>query len=296
VQQRVEKERAAAGVRIVTPRDLRFEIDPRHVRCWHPAGPLVSHYFNVLSLYFPAGEAFFIDSVRHFERCVHNPATRRDLKGFLGQEGMHRREHERYNAALAAAGLPAAYLAKRVANFFGWIHRFLSAKSRLAVTIGLEHITAILAEPLLRDERILANCDPSVARLWWWHAIEETEHKAVAFDVYVEVTSADRSAYLRRTIAMAAISAAFAASTLVFLLVFARRDALLADRRAWSELRRFLFAQPGPLRGIGRRYLHYFRPHFHPWQLDNAALAAHWAPLILEPRSRPGASAAADQS
>ena len=69
-----------------------------------------------------------------------------------------------------------------------WSEENLSPLARLAATVALEHLTAILAAALL-DGRSgsLAGADPRVAELWRWHAVEETEHKSVAFDVYAVV-------------------------------------------------------------------------------------------------------------
>ena len=35
---------------------------------------------------------------------------------------------------------------------------------------------------------IFHSADPAMAKLWRWHALEETEHKAVAFDVFQQVS------------------------------------------------------------------------------------------------------------
>ncbi|WP_163614760.1 metal-dependent hydrolase, partial [Klebsiella pneumoniae] len=57
----------------------------------------------------------------------------------------------------------------------------LHPSRQLAATAALEHLTAIMADCLLSNPRWLEGADPTMARLWRWHALEETEHKAVAY-------------------------------------------------------------------------------------------------------------------
>ncbi|MGH7820189.1 MAG: metal-dependent hydrolase, partial [Candidatus Binatia bacterium] len=164
----------------IPKRDLRFDLDPVDLRTWHPEGLHVAHFFNALSIFFPEGESFFIDSVRRFADRVRSPRLRDEVKGFLGQEAMHSREHRRYNRALARAGLPAEALEKAVVKRLDLGRKLMSPEEQLAVTIALEHFTAIMAHTVLSDERLLANAEPNMAAIWRWHAVEETEHKAVA--------------------------------------------------------------------------------------------------------------------
>jgi len=270
-----------ADEREIHVRNLRFEFDPQRVGSWHPRGAHVAHWFDVWSLFFPAGEAFFIESVRRFEDQIRSPTLRLQVRQFISQEAIHGREHHFYNALLQEAGLPARYLAKRVQNLLAWLAKRASASTQLAVTVALEHITAISADAVLSDERLLQACDPDYAALWWWHAIEETEHKAVAFAVYEEVNAADWLRYARRVGAMAVISSVLAAAALAFHLILVARAGRLTDLRGWRKLLGFLFVEPGMLRGALRRYLDYFRWHFHPWQYDNYHKVAHWTSFKL---------------
>src|SRR5262249_54455281 len=151
-----------------------------------------------LSIFFPKGEAFFIDSVKHFADRIESPRLRADIKGFVGQEAMHSREHHRYNRALARAGLPVERLERALVRRLDLLRSIASPEEQLAVTIALEHFTAIMANTVLEDGGVLAGADSRMSAVWRWHAIEETEHKAVAYDVYAEVTRGTRSAYWRR--------------------------------------------------------------------------------------------------
>ena len=74
---------------------------------------------------------------------------------------------------------------------------------QLAATAALEHFTAIMAHALLSDPRHLEGASPEAARLWRWHAMEEIEHKAVAFDTFVAtVKGGPVGRYLLRCLVM----------------------------------------------------------------------------------------------
>lgn len=260
----------------IVRRDIHFDFDGGDVRGWHPEGPHVAHFFNALSLFFPEGESFFIDSVRHYQDRIASPELAADVRGFLGQEAMHSREHKRYNAALTAAGLPAKELEDGLRTILDEIRALVSPEEALAITIALEHFTAIMADVALGDERILAGADPRFAAVWRWHAIEETEHKAVAYDVYREIVGDGLGAYLRRVRVMLLITLGFWADVLRYHFRLVRADGAASDLRGWWRLLRFQWVNPGGMRRIWRLWFEYFRPGFHPWQLDNRKHVEAW--------------------
>jgi uncharacterized protein len=263
----------------VVRRDLRFDVDACDLRTWHPAGLHVTHFFNALSVFFPEGEKFFIESVRHYRDRIRSPQLAHEVAGFIGQEAMHGREHRRYNEALAEAGLPVDELETALKRFLSSVRADRSAEDALAATIALEHFTAILANGLLTDDRMLEGSDPRIAALWRWHAIEETEHKAVAYDVYEEVTRGDRLAFARRAGVMLHATVSFWTRVFWYHFRLVRADGAAGDLRGWWSLVRFLFVSPGSLRKLTGPWLAYFRPGFHPWQHDNSPLVARWKAL-----------------
>lgn len=98
-------------------RDIRFALPAERIKDWHEQGPFITHFFNALSLLFPQGELFFMDSVRHYRQRIDDPALKQEIQGFIGQEAMHSREHLAYNDLLQAAGLPAHRLDRRLKFF-----------------------------------------------------------------------------------------------------------------------------------------------------------------------------------
>ena len=112
--------------------------------------------------------------------------------------------------------------------------------------------------------------------MWRWHAIEETEHKAVAYDVYREVVGDDWRAYLRRVLVMLVVTVGFWSDVARFHFRLVRADGGAGDFRGWWRLFRFQWITPGGMRRIWRLWLEYFRPGFHPWQLDNREYVEAW--------------------
>ncbi len=158
---------------------------------------------------------------------------------------------------------------------------------QLAATIALEHFTAILAEELLSDDSILDGAPPQMAALWRWHAIEETEHKAVAFDVFQSMVGTGFRAYLLRCSIMLSASARFIGQTAYTHYRLMKHDGLHRDWKGWRVFLRFLFTKPGVLRKIALPWLGYFKPGFHPWQKDNRAHVERWkAQNVLQDPAR----------
>ncbi|HEX4340683.1 MAG TPA: metal-dependent hydrolase [Polyangiaceae bacterium] len=252
-------------------RNLRFDLDGV-TRYWHGGRRSITLFLNNLSLFFPPGERFFIQSVKAHAALVKDENLLRDIKLFSGQEGIHSREHVAYNRMLEAQGFPAHALEKRVERVLRFSARVLPKSSQLAVTCALEHFTALMAELLLADDRLLEGADPSMAALWRWHAAEESEHKAVAFDVYRAVGGS----YLLRSSTMFIVTLVFWALVVAQLVRLMWVDGCLFSLREWTALVRFLFVEPGGMGRILAPYLSYYRPSFHPWDHDNQALLDAW--------------------
>ncbi|KTC63586.1 metal-dependent hydrolase [Pseudomonas fluorescens ABAC62] len=225
-------------------RDVRFTLPAERITNWHEQGPFITHFFNALSLLFPQGELFFMDSVRHYRQRVEDPALKKEIQGFIGQEAMHSREH------LQKKHFPPAF--------------------NLAITIALEHYTAMLAEVLLSDPSRFGDSLEGYQQMWYWHALEETEHKAVAYDVWNTVIKPGPGRYLLRTGAMLTTTVFFWLVVLDFHLRL-----LIADRESGGHLRgfwrmlKFLYGRKGIFPRMLRPWLHYFKPGFHPWDHDN---------------------------
>ncbi len=263
-------------------RDLHFDIADVDMKRWHAQGPMVSHFMNALSIFFPEGERFFMHSVRLYrDRISDDPQLQRAVTGFIGQEAMHGREHEEYNLALVDAGLPA----KKLERIVTWGIRYfkkLPNAMQLAITIALEHFTAILADLLLKDPRMIAGSHPKMIALWRWHALEETEHKSVAFDVYRKVMPRSLGAYLLRTGTLLVITIGFLTAVFDFHLRLIFTDKNARGWRNWKNLFSYLFGSFGVFRRIALPWLDYFRPGFQPWDHDNRQFLSGIDALVAE--------------
>lgn len=258
-----------------TRRDIRCDLPLGRVRDWHPRGAHVSHFFNALSIFFPLGERFFIASVRAYRDQIDDPELQKAVTAFIGQEAMHGREHEAYNRHLVDSLPVARRLEPVVAASLRAIQKLTPKSWQLATTLALEHHTAILADLLLRKPELLEGADPAFRRLWRWHALEETEHKAVAFDVWNAALGSGRKEQAIRAAAMVWISLGFVSLIAAFTAALAETDPGARRKpRGYLALLRFLFGKGGMYRGTWTAWRDYFARDFHPWQHDNRALLA----------------------
>jgi predicted metal-dependent hydrolase len=252
----------------IRPRHLDFDLPDPLPRHWHGGDAFRSHLFDAMSVLFPDGERFFIDSVRHFRDEIDDPTLQEQIRGFIGQEGHHSREHLQYSQRLRDLGYAIEPIERRARGRIRYAQKHLSPQRQLAATAALEHITAIMADQVLRDPECLRGAEPNMARLWRWHALEETEHKAVAFDVYRQVCGS--RTLLRRAMRVATLF--FVLDTARGLVHMLRRDGLLWNWRLWRDGLQWMWGRNGVFRPLLRTYRDFFAADFHPWQHDNLAL------------------------
>ena len=263
-------------VRTVPTRRVSFDYSLSHLpKHFAKDGDLVSsHVAAVLSSVFPDGEDFFVRSVRHFRDEIQDPELKKQVAGFIGQEAIHGREHRQVNERFAELGYPTKALERFTDKGLRIRERLLPAKSNLAATAALEHYTAVLAETLLTkpEARDMFGHD-EVKALFLWHALEESEHKAVAFDVYKAVGGSERL----RTITMDLITIGFLGMVVIATTVSLLRDpvARRSPLRMWRSLKRFA-RSPFVSKELYRQIRDYNRPDFHPDDRDTAELVAQW--------------------
>ncbi len=233
-----------------------------------------SHLIASLSAVFPDGEDFFVRSVRSFRGDITDPALKRQVSGFIGQEAVHGREHREFNDRLAQLGYPTKQVERFTKKGLELRERIAPAKANLAATAALEHFTATLAEIILSDERARAMIGhEEVKNLFTWHALEESEHKAVAFDVYKAVGGTERM----RVWTMKGIRIGFVVGmTLqVLISVLLDRDARRHPITLWRSWRK-LKSSPFLSRATWRMLKEYDSPDFHPDDRDTDELVTRW--------------------
>jgi predicted metal-dependent hydrolase len=249
-------------------------------RFYFGGNPVKTHIFNALNLLFPDGERFFVRSVHDHEKDVQDPVLLRDIKAFAGQEGQHAHQHERFFAVLEQQGYRFGRLLEQFRGLARW-SRVLPRWFRLSITAGAEHYTATMAALLLEHD-MLEGCDPTLRDLILWHAVEEIEHKHVAYDVLVKVYRF--SSYPLRIAGFIAASAVIALYTGIGLRLLLRQDGRArrltqaqfdAARKALSAGKELSFR-----RALRRALAGYFMPGFHPNKKDDSALLTQYVPQI----------------
>ena len=242
---------------------------------------VMSHVLSVLSSVFPDGEDFFVRSVRAAAGDITDPVLVKDVEGFIGQESMHGREHRILNDKLAELGYPTHQIGRYVRAVTAFRERFQGKKANLAFTAALEHYTASLAENLLGHPEARAEIEhPGFRYLLMWHALEESEHKAVAFDVFRAVGGTERM----RVVTMWLTHLTFVLETGIWAAIslardgYARRHPVKVARSAW-RLRRSPFTTPEAVHQL----FEYHRRGFHPNDRDTTEMIAEWREKFFGP-------------
>ena len=234
---------------------------------------VLSHIAASLSAVFPDGEDFFVRSVRHFRDDITDPVLKRQVAGFIGQEAMHGREHRAFNDRLDQLGYPT----KKVERFTKWglelREKVAPPKANLAATAALEHFTATLAELVLTNEEVRDHFGHDAVRdLFLWHALEESEHKAVAFDVYRAVGGTERM----RVWTMKAIRIGFVIGMSAQTAIAVLFDREIYKRGKLRSSLRKVRRSPMFSKELWRQLKDYDRPDFHPDDRDTTALVEEW--------------------
>ncbi|MFN3713658.1 MAG: metal-dependent hydrolase [Alcanivoracaceae bacterium] len=273
----------------IQPRRMDFQFDPGIERYWFGGDQFKSLLLTSLSCTFPEGERFFVRSVRHFQKNLTDPLLKEQVKGFIGQEAHHGNEHEVFNAFMEERGVPTGKVSRFVLDGLKMQGKWLSPERQLAKTCALEHFTAMLAELILENPEFLKGMDERMLPLWLWHAVEESEHKAVAFDVYQDQVGS----YWVRTSEMAITTVEFIGFTIFH--YFQLRSGMddKSDLRSVVSGFNWLLGKPGWMRRLGPSYLAYFKRDFHPSKKDSSLIRRRGLKKLSEMLGRPDLLASA---
>ena len=258
----------------IPPRDIRFDVNGADTH-WLGGDPVGTAVFNALSITFPDGERMFMDAVRHYRGEVSGKLAE-DVRGFIAQEAIHSREHHTLNQLIDRTRYPVEEIENTVRERVAFA-RSGGPMRILISTIALEHFTAMMADAHARHQDLFENTPPGVEQMWRWHAMEETEHKAVAYDVFLHVTRhwSPLQRYFRRTLAMALISYFFTRNIIHFASRLLETDGY-SYKDAQKAVRQFVWNKPGLFTRGWKTYFAWYRPGFHPWDHDNRALVEGW--------------------
>jgi predicted metal-dependent hydrolase len=252
----------------ITVRQTQFK--PEKIKAHYTESTLMSHFLTALSMTFPQGERFFVETVRNVRDQIHDEQLQKDISGFIGQEAHHARAHEQFNQLVQSSEYHLKKFEKAYEQEMIRL-RTLSQRRQLAATVALEHFTAMMAGYMLQYPNVMfKGLSENMKNLWLWHAVEEIEHKHVAFDVYQQVFA--NLAQRRRS--MRTITVGFITSTIV-----------MTSHLAWQDRKNTLYSPAQLLKnaqtllGLTQMtwrllpdYLAFYKASFHPSEIDQQDL------------------------
>ncbi|MGH8491811.1 MAG: metal-dependent hydrolase [Moraxellaceae bacterium] len=230
-----------------------------------------SAFFMAFSAVIPQGERFFIEAVRHYRKRIHDPELQARVTGFIGQEAMHGKEHDAANNAYSRMGYPVMRLDRLTRDGLRRLSKVLPKPARLSVTVALEHYTAIISEYVLGHADVHEKFDRQTADFVLWHMMEETEHKAVAYDVYERHVGS----YALRAGTMIPTTVILIAALASMQVMLMASDGSLRNPRLWRQhLHGFamIYGPRGLFGKVAPKLLDYFKPGFHPNHHDTTVL------------------------
>ena len=265
--------------------DFKFGDVPRY---WAKGDAGITHFMTALSSLFPEGEQFFVNSARAVRNDpkLLDARLQKEISAFIGQEAMHSKEHLAFNASAQAYGYDVRKLEQRTGKViqygvaistkllkpFGFTKEMID----LTGTCALEHFTSTIAEELLSNPNIQAMFeDETMYNLWMWHAVEENEHKAVAFDIFVGMYGSGAKAYFMRSLALVLAMSILFITQSYFTATLLKTDGKLTWRDT-KYMIRYMYGANGFMTRQIPTLLSFLKPNFHPNDLDTTELLNKW--------------------
>jgi predicted metal-dependent hydrolase len=254
----------------ITIRQPDFGLSAGFAKDWLGGDAFRSQILNALSMMFPIGEQYFIDSLHRVAANVDDSELRQDIRHFIAQESIHRRLHGQFNQVLAGHGLrnSVEHSIRWRIGHAGWQQPL----DHLAMTAAYEHFTAILGESVLRNDIWLRGAPANLKALWMWHAVEEVEHKSVVLATYYRMQGGE----FRRCAWFIHTSLIFAFEILYQLLNNLIRIGEFWQWRTWAKGVSFMFGRHGMVWITMRDWFRYLRPHYLPRKGPAEQRAARW--------------------
>ena len=260
-------------------RNLDFQLEQHMARYWFGGHPFKTRVFDALSLTFPDGERYFISSVRLYRDQITDPELQAKVKDFIMQEAQHGIAHDKMNQLMKDQGMPVdAMIGEMKSRFDYWLNH-KSPEINIAITAASEHLTALMAECFYAKKETLAEVDPYVRALFAWHAIEEMEHRDVAFDVMQNVAKVP---YAVRARALALTSVMMYGFTLYRTNIMLKADGFNKRERIkmFAQGMPWLFGKKGILSSMKKPYMDWYKRDFHPSQHPVLAQYPVWVETL----------------
>lgn len=248
-------------------------------RYWLGGDAFKTRFFDAMSVLFPEGEKFFIACVRDYRDQIQDPELRAQVKDFMYQEGQHGMVHTQFNDRLKAQGIGVDHILEEQKRImFGFFRKKLPKVYTLGQTAAAEHMTALMAHGFF-SAGLMNDADPRIRAMYAWHAVEEIEHKAVAYDVFKKVA---RGSYLTRVLSMLQVSLTFPLHVFMIMAHMFRVDGVKNSFSLWARGLWWLYGWGGLYPRLLPHYLAYFIPGFHPWKHGDMAIYQRWTQRFHE--------------
>ncbi len=253
------------GYSIVPRQDLDFGLDGDIPKYWLGGDPFKTRFFDAMSTLFPEGEKFFITCVRDYRDRITDPVLNQEVKDFMRQEGQHGMVHTRFNDRLKAQGVQVDMIEDSTRRILNRVRNIMPRSFTLGQTAAAEHMTAIMAHSFFHRREVMEDADPRIRAMYAWHAVEEIEHKAVAYDVLTKVAKAS---YFTRIFTMLYVSMLFPLHTFLIMSHMLKVDGFSWRQRAglWLKGLWWLYKPGGLYLPVMPHYLAYYVPGYHPWK------------------------------
>ena len=258
--------------------DFKLADVPRY---WFAGDPFLTRMFDALSLTFPDGERYFIQSVRLFRDQIQDPDLKQRVADFIRQEAQHGIAHDKMNQVMKDQGMPVDQFIQRLNKVFKFELKYRSPQYNIAMTAAAEHLTALMAETFYGEKETLQDAHPYVRALFAWHAIEEMEHRDVAFDVMQQVGNVPE---VTRKMALVLTTGLMFGFTLYRANVMLKCDGFNRTQRIKMNVRglQWLFGKQGKLRKMQSQYRDWFKLDFHPSQHPIIAQYDVWLETLAQ--------------
>ncbi|MDP9142951.1 MAG: metal-dependent hydrolase [Pseudomonadota bacterium] len=250
-----------------------LDLDGDIPKYWFGGDAFKTRFFDAMSLLFPEGEKFFICCVRDFRDQITDPQLQAQVKDFIYQEGQHGMVHTRFNNRLKAQGIAVdTILAKQKDIMFNFFRKRFSPTYTLGQTAAAEHMTALMAHGFF-NTGMFADADPRIRAMYAWHAVEEIEHKAVAYDVFEKVA---RGGYFTRIFSMLQVALTFPLHVFMIMRHMFAVDGVQNRTGVWLRGLWWLYGPGGLYPRLLPHFMTYFKPGFHPWKHGDMSLYQEW--------------------
>lgn len=247
------------NMQIQPRKEVDFELNSESIpKFWYANDPFKTRLWDALSIIFPPGEKFFMTSMRNFKPQI-SQKLKAELDLFNSQEASHGIIHRKDNDRIAKNNTAVDFSRNLIDELMNKQYTSKYSKEyQIAITAALEHFTALGANAVFHPS-LFNGADYRIFAMYAWHAIEEVEHRDVAYDIMQSVDVG----YFKRILALLH-------SSVMFPLMIAKVQNILlkADGYTKIEIAKMRIKNiPWMVKSsfiLLNGFFSYFSPFYHP--------------------------------